>query len=85
MGCIPAFLKSKAFKESLERQTRGPSFSIYSRYMNVTVWNDNGLVFLVNNDFSGKKEKLIAAKVNDKAKKDYKGIMVVISFVCLYR
>ena len=80
MACIPSFIRSKDFQSAMEAQTRGTSFSIYSRYVNITVWKDGGLVFMANNDFAGGDERFIAAKVNDKKNKEYHGICLVIIY-----
>ena len=82
MSCVPSFIRSKEFQKAMENQTRGTSFSIYSRFLNITVWKDGGLVFMVNNDFPGNDDRLIAAKVNDKENKEYHGIRTV-SFTLL--
>ena len=66
-------MKSKPFRDAMEKQNSGYSFSIYSQFLNITVWKDSGLVYFVDNDFDGDDEKYIAAKVNDKRNQVYSG------------
>ena len=59
-------MKSEQFRDAIEKQNGGISFSIYSRNLNITIWKDSVLVYFVDNDFWGTDEQYIVPKINKK-------------------
>ena len=66
---MPAFLKTKAFRQAMEAQTRGTFIQLHSECLNITVWRDSGVVFIADNNVKAGGAQIICAKVHDKKKK----------------
>ena len=81
---MPAFLKTKAFRQAMEAQTRGTFIQLHSECLNITVWRDSGVVFIADNNVKAGGAQNICAKVHDKKKKIWHGQRTVPNLNCTY-